>query len=582
MMRRAAPLPFALTLLAAACGSSNSSGADGGTETAADAGAADASNQPVVCIPRTDDNPDGLKDVKYLDSSETVYPQSDWRIALEPDAEVHWGAVADLAPHEAVMLFDLSQPDVELAGFLVSRTAATDDAPTEAHLMENVLRQVVSAISQVSARSSGSNIQSLDGFDVVVGMTLDVVTSSTTDVVRLREAVLPALLGRSDQQVSFPDVGWHGGNDRRFVITMQVLHRGEADQVLLVGSVARASDYEDRHRKTALHGDDFANGTNLTVSLNGEARECEDRLLDKQAMADVIWLDDESITMRKYRENVATHATTFFERAELAGLDFRMGVTETDDGKEGIFASREAASPSGDRWLYPGDLAEFQENINNPSGPDSPDGALEHGLTAAQATLDRHLPRSDSDPSRIRPDASLTLILMTDERAQELEDAEIFEDGSGMTLINAEQAAAVETMVAPLKEHLEENRAVFHLIGVPESGGCVTEIGYGYFGLVQATGGQFGSICQAGLGPTIDSIIEQIIGEASPIQLDYVPISSSITVMRDGVPVPRSRERGWDFRRTSNSIVFFDMPVDPANPADIVIGYRRWQDQVVE
>ena len=48
------------------------------------------------------------------------------------------------------------------------------------------------------------------------------------------------------------------------------------------------------------------------------------------------------------------------------------------------------------------------------------------------------------------------------------------------------------------------------------------------------------------------------------------------------MPIPRSREYGWDYRSSSNSIVFYGMPVDPAHPADVKIGYRRWQDQVVE
>lgn len=568
---------LSMLLVCSACGASDRStpALDGAP------GPDDASTVQSICAEQTENNPNGLKPVKYLDSSDTVYPQSDWRIALEPQAEVNWASFEGAAEHEAAMLLDLRDSSIEMAGFLISRGAASSSAVGEANIAQMAIG-TVSGISTVSPRASGANITSLDGFDTVVGMSIELITSSATDVTELRDRVLPALLGRPAGEVTLPDVGWQSGSDTRFVVVMQVLYRADADQALLVGAIARAYDYDDRGRATGLHADDMSNGSNVTVSINGEAKECDDRLLDKQAQADIIWVDDESITMQDNRTQVADNATTFFQRVTDAGVDFRMGVTDIDDVKMGIFATRDAASSSGDRWLLPDELIAFQAAINKPSGPDDDDGGAEHGLTVTQATLDRHLPRSADDAAKIRPDATAVVILLTDERAQELEDEDIFNDGGGSTLMSQEQAAAIATLTAPLISFLGENNVSFHAVAVPESAPCSTEIGYGYFSLVQTSGGQFGSICQTNLDATLDAIITAIVGDASPIQLAYVPISSSITVMRDLVPVPRSREYGWDYRGSSNSIVFYGMPVDPANPADVKIGYRRWQDQVVE
>jgi len=130
---------------------------------------------------------------------------------------------------------------------------------------------------------------------------------------------------------------------------------------------------------------------------------------------------------------------------------------------------------------------------------------------------------------------------------------------------------------------LIDNNAVVHLIAEtlpyenPSTCGAVHA--YGYYELGNATGGQVGSICQSNLGPTIDTIIDSIVGEASPITLSTVPISASVSVARDNDFVVRSRMTGWDYRAGSNAIVFFNMPFDPANPSDIVVSYRRWADQ---
>ena len=106
------------------------------------------------------------------------------------------------------------------------------------------------------------------------------------------------------------------------------------------------------------------------------------------------------------------------------------------------------------------------------------------------------------------------------------------------------------------------------------------EHAYGYYEVVNATGGQIGSICQLDLSATIDALIDDIIGGSSPIVLGTFPISASITVSRDGIPIPRSRESGFDYRGVSNSIVFYNQPFTPAMPSEIVVSYRRWREQV--
>jgi hypothetical protein len=196
--------------------------------------------------------------------------------------------------------------------------------------------------------------------------------------------------------------------------------------------------------------------------------------------------------------------------------------------------------------------------------------------------MNRHLPRDLSDPFKIRPDAELALILVTDERADEIEDAGVLNEGNGSEPPNASHAASIQGVVTPFAEAFAAEEAVVHVIAEPppwKQSPCAAEHADGYYELAQALAGQTGSICEMDLTVVIDAMLDSVAGDASPVRLDYVPISSSISITREGEYVPRSRVAGWDYRASSNAIVFHGMPFDLDTPAEIKISYRRWQDQ---
>ena len=546
-------------------------------------GQADGGVPSYFCRTQTPDNPAGLKPIEYVDSSATVFSGANWRVAVEPETEVDTAVFPQAAPLESAMLLDLADPAIQVAGFLVARSAGGASALAELDRAQAALGQV-DEVDTVTTRVSGSNIVSLDGFDTVVRTVFEIRTSSAMDVTELRAALVPALLERAPDTVSLPSVGWQSGNDNRFIMVVQTLYRAEAGQTLFMGAVARAFDYEDRDRETGLHADDLANGTGLTESLNGEARECEDEMVDHQGSADVVWVVDQSGSMSDDLDRIADDAEAFFSTASDLGLDFRMGVTDMNDSTGGLFATRNA-DDSGERWIMPDEPSEFAAAIRDPSGPATSDGLSENGLTQLQAALSHHLPRGDAGGLGIRADAELAVIIVTDEKAEEVEEAGILFDGN--TQPDAEKEAAIATLLAPYQAALAAEHAVVHLISEPLPFGstCSTagaEHAYGYYELVASLGGQMASICQVDLGATLDAMIDSIVGDASPVVLDYIPISSTITVMRNLAPVPRSRRHGWDYRASSNSIIFYGMPVNPAHPAQITIAYRRWHDQVVE
>jgi hypothetical protein len=557
----------------------------GSSKDAIDGGEADGGIEVFACIPPTEEAPAGLKPIRYFDSIETVYPSANWRVALEPDTVVGWATFAGADPRESVMTFDLPAAGVEVAGFLVSRRSSAETAAGEVTLVQSLLAAAVPEISAITARVTGQSITSLDGFDTVVGTTLEVTTIGTTDPTELRALLSAALLGRQPADLSFTEIEWTGGRTRQFMVTMQTVRR-PAGQTIHLGSITRALDFDDRHRPTVIHAEDLSNGSNLTVSNNGEEKECQGETIETQALADIIWIVDESGSTRGERDNIASNATKFFDKALDFGLDFRMGVTDMNKESLGMFATRDDAEGVGERWLLPDEPEAFAAAIKKPSGPATVDGSAEHGLTQLASALGRHLPRDAGNDFTVRPRTKLAVVILTDERPDEVEDAGIISEG-GNKIPSAQQMSATASFVQPYISNLLGENAVVHLIAEPlpySTSRCAGgEHGLGYYELAEATGGQVGSICQPDLGPTLDAMLASVVGDSSPLALEYVPISSTISVTRDGEMLPRSREYGWDYRGSSNSIVFYGLPpITPADPAEIVIGYRRWATQVVD
>jgi len=551
-------------------------------------GISDGDEGTFICNIPDEDDPFGVKAVRYVDSANSsLYPTANWRIALELGALDGTPTITNPLMVESAYTFDMSADIAQVAGFLATRGALFTKATDEALLINTVLDSLPN-VGQTTTRVSGASAVSLDGFDTVLSTIIEVHTNTLTDVTALRAALIPKLLNRSEAEVVVAPVPWAGQVDTEFIVTFQSTYRAEAAQTLFMGAVVRKADYDNRMRPSAIFADDMANGTGSTVSGNGEAIECEQYLADRPASADIIWIIDESGSTTSDRQRISDNAAAFFLKAVDAGLDFRMGVTDMNDtgpgGQVGIFSTRDAAATTGDRWLLPTEATEFSAAIGDPSGTDAADGGSEHGLTQGRNAMLRHLPRDSSDPGKVRDDAKLVVIYVTDEKPDEIEDAGIMNEGNAAP--TATQQTLIDAFITPYVAEFDNENAIAHLISEPlpfasptcSSGGA--EHAYGYYELIQQLGGQAGSICADDLGPVLDAMIDSIIGDASPITLSKVPISASISVARDGVLVFRSRNQGWDFRSSSNSVIFFNMPFDPANPSDVVVAYRRWAEQV--
>ena len=117
-----------------------------------------------------------------------------------------------------------------------------------------------------------------------------------------------------------------------------------------------------------------------------------------------------------------------------------------------------------------------------------------------------------------------------------------------------------------------------YLSGRISNNTCNADVAHGYKELAQQLGGVVGDVCQKNLGNTLQVIIDSIVAGASPLKLEYVPISSSIAVAMDGAQIPRSRTNGFDYRAEQNSLAFINVKFDKGS--EVVSSYKRWARQV--
>ncbi|MCK5799897.1 MAG: VWA domain-containing protein, partial [Deltaproteobacteria bacterium] len=318
--------------------------------------------------------------------------------------------------------------------------------------------------------------------------------------------------------------------------------------------------------------------------------------------ADIIWVVDESGSMNDNRLDVANNAKNFFSRAVASGLDFRMAVTnvcETNDPGYGRFCSKVYPFNSNgelvnsadqkdlggdDRFLLPNEQDRFESCVKNPP---SFEGGSEYGMHNAYKAVEKHLPRKANDPTKIRPDAALVIIVATDELP-----ASLFNPFDPFMMLAMKNDCVLNPQHQDFilknlyknhlamwqgKTHNGEGKAVLHVIGGVCGNSCSADIAHGYMEVSQALGGTVADVCQKDLGQSLQLIIDAIAGVASQAILEYVPMSASLAVAVGPTELSRSRVNGFDYNSASNSLVFYNVAIKKGD--QVAASYRRWVAQ---
>jgi hypothetical protein len=563
-------------------------------------GIPDSEEGPFICNPQSQSNPYGRRRVLYFTPSRGMF-----KIGVEETATIREQTITNRSDEDCSnftdddadgavdcydedcenttdcsgvsVTFDLEDESSNTAGFAFTRVPKANTVEEEHTLIVEELRTVLGS-DQVAMRASGFPKILLDQFPTIVRVMIDLTLLWVGTTSEIRNLVVATLMGRLENELTdLPDP--FGPVTSDFVLSFSVQRRTPwvGDPFIVVmGAIGTAADCNDYTKTTRFNVNDAANGSGLAEPSNVHEAECETYLVATQPVADIIWVIDDSSSLTASQQSVAANAVNVFNRAIAYGLDFRMAVVNMASGNNGVFCTGQGQS--NDHFLTPANLSQFQSCALEPWGSHGQGSDLEHGVIQGHDAIVNHLPRAQV-PNRIRPDALLAIIFVTDERAQELEDQCAALDGSSDTVA----PACVQPIIQPTLNLLlgvsnpEGVGVAYAIVGPPPSGCTVApEPGQGFSELVTATGGQQATLCQPDLGLTLQRLIEDITGRASPIALSHFPISLSLAVAKDGVALPRSRTDGFDYSSTANTIVFVNQEIDPLQPSEVLVSYDRW------
>ena len=552
-----------------------------------------------ICKDASAENPYGRKAVQLRSSA-----AGDLQVALEKSAKYATLKVSGLGAGLAAVM-DHPDPKERVAAFVFSLPGTHSSVQQEqTQLLQRLQKQPYT----VSLRASGIRGKTHDSFDLIQGTTVDLTLSYSDGLAKTRNAVLAALLGKT-----VPDLGlvpaYFGGSHSKMVLRLATVRRfafkkdsagkpvlaaaghptdsGDKSKwrVLVVGALSGGTDDANPKLQTNFVSTDLTNGTALASSSSLLVNECDVGKITSLPTADIIWVIDESGSMSDSRQDLVNNANNFFSRALSSGLDFRMGVTgvcspvgsyKAAVGKFCSKVSPNTADMGGtDRFLLPSEQMLFSACVKNPPGYE---GASEYGLVNAKAAVTSHLPRVASSPGKIRPGASLAIIVYTDEMPNSLANV-VSSGGTPQCTLPASTRAKVDAILKPYRDLFTgaadpEAAATFHVVGGTCNNSCSAQVAHGYRDLAQDLGGQVGDVCQKNLGNTLQAIIDSIVARASPMVLERVPVSASLAVALDAVAVKRSRTNGFAFRAENNSLVFINVKYKKGS--EVIASYSRW------
>ena len=496
----------------------------------------------------------------------------DWTVAL--DRRLTYKALTVSSPGRAAAVMDAKKEEV--AGFVLSLDSGVDIV---AALSDMIVVLSGLAPGGVSVRASGIQTRTHDGFDAVLGTTLDITLPAATDVSTVRDEVLGLMLGGlpggsgAPMGASHTDLVLRFTTVRRFAFaknprTGKVLldHKGfprdsgdvSAHRLLIMGAVAARARYEDPGQATSIVADDLASGSGLATQAHVISSRCETVVAPRRSSTiDVIWVVDEAPSMAPLKKRVVANALNFFQRALSSGHDFRMAVAGMDPAQKGVFCDPDG---KGQRFLGLKDMALFKACMEDPPG--KPSGAMA-SLASVQSAVQRHLPRDVEDPQKVRNNATLVIIVASNRLSREVALALAPKHHHVCTLTTSEQNA-VTNETAHHKSLYSgvldaEAVAMFHVMGGVCNNSCGAPVSHGYKVLTQALGGQSMDICQHQLGNSLQVILDGTTGCGSAPRLEEVPIVASLAMARNAIPVPRSRTAGFDFRANSNAVVMINV-----------------------
>ncbi len=516
--------------------------------------------------------------------------------------------VGNLAAH----VFE--DPQNKLTGFIA--TLATTSAQTTPTLLsQNLLTTVktIAGMNTATQLNAGRQIQTHDQMSAIASATILLPAGTAPHIAR--DQILARLVGLSPDQLPHTlTTNFPADPSAPTLLTYEILRRNHTQYVIVV-TLTTQPNFNNTALKTSMHIGDLTSGTALAFADETMTDQCLSYTIRDTNEVDIIISLDKSGSMDAVNAAIANFSQEFTQLLNAAGVDWRIGITGVDcsniqtdtglsqeyrnmwpaptQGGGGIFDTiqtpcKEPFGGGGNNGkLIGGNFSRDAAEIKTRLGRVSTTGD-EYTFTMGVAAIDRSLPRADNAPNKIRTNAAVILVVVTDENEQLFKDKLSFVSGSGQTL-TPPQRTQLENFTAPWVEYLHRtdiDAPVFGLYWVPgEACTGATDVAHGIHHIVQQTGGKGGSICQPDITNTFRDVVDATRDLTSGLRLVGPTVAASIQVLKEGPNnansrLNRSTTDGFNFDATNNSVVFHG-PTAPQVDERIVVPYLRWNRSVI-
>lgn len=496
-----------------------------------------------------------------LSSSST----GDWTVALDPAFSSTRNATYT-APNavDAAISFDDSTNLV--AAFVLSKEGLTD--PLKQDEADENLMANISGLS-ISAVFNRRPFQTYDGFSAVVSQRL--ISTAGIAVDKLRDSILATLSQKASGSFQVqPATDF--GSATQFTLLITTIIR--SDRVLVIGSLAPTSVFDNTSNQTAIRMRDLTNATGIATANKGLDAECDDFKVTTLPVADIVWLVDTSGSMSDDQALISDTATEFFTKLQTSSLDFRIGVMRAGSSTTGL-------NLTGGKYTV--DQSTFSAQIKSPTGPTG--NEYENPITAGKNFHELVLSKAPAvtnpgDMSQgLRPNAKLIYIFLTDEEERVLQNGDV--DSRTKTQADLEAHPGFQ----PLLDYYQQNGLIaFGMIALSPDCKDKAEPSWAAKSIIEQTGGASWPICKTDktvLTAALNALITAAQGAASTFTFDRVPISATIKLALNSTLVPRSSKNGFDYDGPNNAIIFNTTAGSAYAPKvgdEVFVSYRFFED----
>jgi len=519
--------------------------------------------------PLTDDTDgDGLPDdqegttlVCSTDNLKPVDLHREWTPDVLLAVEPFFGLYAQLLSGASEVGAAFYAPTHQLAGFVISHPPAA--GVTSANAQEAHDRALVAGLASVASPNTRV-LDTFDGYDAVLGAyTLTLASRTPTELAaQLAEALAGGPLAGA--------LAAQGDAAGEFAFHFETVYRGPG-QVVTVGAVSATGRLDDAQ---IIRMNDVTNSTALAQAPDRVLARCDGFAAVGSNAVDFIWVVDNSGSMDAEQAAVQNAAQAMGDLLATTTLDWRIGVTSTDS---------RSAQAAGDGKLVGGnftrDINTFRSRVVLGTSGSGSEYGLRMGIRAYERASPCDPDTDNPDPAKLRCEATLIIVVLSDEEDETIEDATGSEDYSGPP-----DAAAVQ---AQIDAYLAAEATLFAIVGGDPA--CPTAYNHsrGYNAVVAGLPGAASmSICDADQTANMQQVVRAASGVASAYVLRAPPISATIKVALQRVAgqppelVPRSRTDGFDYDGTQNSLLFYGSWRPSADGLDITASYRSFEECV--